>query len=84
VCVVSSQEKAEICRRMGAELIINRSAEGYRFWKDDNEQDPREWKRFGARIRELTGGDDPDIVFEHPGRETSGPACTWPARAAPS
>ena len=25
VCVVSSDEKAEICRRMGAELIINRS-----------------------------------------------------------
>ena len=35
-------------------------------------QDPKEWKRFGARIRELTGGEDPDIVFEHPGRETFG------------
>ena len=23
-------------------------------------------------IRELTGGEDPDIVFEHPGRETFG------------
>jgi crotonyl-CoA reductase len=56
---------------MGAELIIDRAAEGYRFWRDD-EQDPREWKRFGARIRELTGGEDPDIVFEHPGRETFG------------
>jgi crotonyl-CoA reductase len=31
-----------------------------------------EWKRLGSRIRELTGGDDPDIVFEHPGRETFG------------
>ena len=72
VCVVSSPEKAEICRRMGAELVIDRSAEGYRFWKDEQTQDPREWKRFGARIRELTGGDDPDIVFEHPGRETFG------------
>ena len=28
VCVVSSEEKAEICRRMGAELIINRSRGG--------------------------------------------------------
>jgi crotonyl-CoA reductase len=72
VCVVSSPEKAEICRRMGAELIIDRAAEGYRFWSDERTQDPREWKRFGARIRELTGGDDPDIVFEHPGRETFG------------
>ncbi|MDX6225097.1 MAG: crotonyl-CoA reductase, partial [Frankiales bacterium] len=68
VCVVSSPEKAEICRKMGAELIIDRSAEGYKFWKDENTQDPKEWQRFGAKIRELTGGDDPDIVFEHPGR----------------
>ncbi|WP_199439242.1 crotonyl-CoA carboxylase/reductase [Umezawaea beigongshangensis] len=72
VCVVSSPQKAELARRMGAELIIDRSAEGYRFWKDENTQDPTEWKRFGAKIRELTGGDDPDIVFEHPGRETFG------------
>uniref|UniRef100_UPI0035DCA8F3 crotonyl-CoA carboxylase/reductase n=1 Tax=Bacillus thuringiensis TaxID=1428 RepID=UPI0035DCA8F3 len=72
VCVVSSGQKAEICRRMGAEAIIDRSAEGYRFWKDEHNQDPREWKRFGTRIRELTGGEDVDIVFEHPGRETFG------------
>ncbi|MDK0524566.1 crotonyl-CoA carboxylase/reductase [Streptomyces sp. ML-6] len=72
ICVVSSERKAEICRRMGAEAIIDRSAEGYRFWKDEQTQDPREWKRFGRRIRELTGGEDVDIVFEHPGRETFG------------
>ncbi|HEV2886753.1 MAG TPA: crotonyl-CoA carboxylase/reductase [Jatrophihabitans sp.] len=72
VCVVSSPDKAELCRRMGAELIIDRSAEDYRFWKDEHTQDQSEWKRLGARIRELTGGDDPDIVFEHPGRETFG------------
>ncbi|GGO42877.1 crotonyl-CoA reductase [Streptomyces daqingensis] len=72
VCVVSSPQKAEACRQMGAELVIDRKAEGFRFWKDEQTQDPREWKRFGARIRELTGGDDPDIVFEHPGRETFG------------
>jgi crotonyl-CoA reductase len=69
---VSSPDKAELCRRMGAELIIDRSAEDYRFWKDPHTQDPSEWKRLGARIRELTGGDDPDIVFEHPGRHTMG------------
>jgi crotonyl-CoA reductase len=57
---------------MGAELVIDRAAEGYRFWSDEHTQDQSEWKRFGARIRELTGGDDPDIVFEHPGRETFG------------
>ncbi|MGK4580481.1 crotonyl-CoA carboxylase/reductase [Kitasatospora sp. HPMI-4] len=72
ICVVSSPQKAEICRAMGAEAIIDRSAEGYRFWKDEHNQDQREWKRFGSKIRELTGGEDVDIVFEHPGRETFG------------
>ncbi|MGA3539757.1 crotonyl-CoA carboxylase/reductase [Micromonosporaceae bacterium DT194] len=72
VCVVSSPEKAELCRRMGAELVIDRAAEGYKFWSDEQTQDPAEWRRFGEKIRELTGGEDPDIVFEHPGRETFG------------
>ncbi len=72
VCVVSSSEKAELCRRMGAELIINRAEEDFRFWKDEHTQDPKEWQRLGKKIRELTGGDDVDIVFEHPGRETFG------------
>ncbi|WP_410641819.1 crotonyl-CoA carboxylase/reductase [Amycolatopsis sp. lyj-346] len=79
VCVVSSPEKAAICRKLGAELIIDRNAEGYKFWKNDAEQDPKEWQRFGAKIRELTGGEDPDIVFEHPGRETFG-ASVYAAR----
>jgi len=72
VCVVSSPDKARLCEAMGAELIVDRVAEGYTFWKDEGTQDPKEWKRFGARIRDLTGGDDPDVVFEHPGRETFG------------
>lgn len=72
VCVVSSDDKADLCRSMGAELIIDRKAEGYRFWKDEHTQDPKEWQRLGKRIRELTGGEDVDIVFEHPGRETFG------------
>jgi crotonyl-CoA reductase len=72
VCVVGSPEKADLVRSMGADLVIDRSAEGYRFWKDEHTQDPKEWQRLGKRIRELTGGDDADIVFEHPGRETFG------------
>ena len=72
VCVVSSEDKADLCRSMGAELIINRRDEDFRFWKDEHTQDPKEWQRLGRRIRELTGGEDVDIVFEHPGRETFG------------
>jgi len=72
ICVVSSRRKAELARAMGAELVIDRTAEGYEFWKDDTTPDPKEWRRFGSHIRELTGGEDPDIVLEHPGRETFG------------
>ncbi len=72
VCVVSSPDKVEICRSLGAEHVIDRNAEGYKFWKDEHNQDPKEWQRFGKKIRELTGGEDIDIVFEHPGRETFG------------
>jgi crotonyl-CoA reductase len=72
ICVVSSADKVELCHEIGAELVIDRSAEGYRFWKDEHTQDQTEWRRFGARIRELSGGRDVDIVFEHPGRETFG------------
>jgi crotonyl-CoA reductase len=72
ICVVSSEQKAQICRAMGVEAIIDRGSENYRFWRDEHTQDPKEWKRFGSRIRELTGGEDVDIVFEHPGRETFG------------
>jgi crotonyl-CoA reductase len=72
ICIVSNELKADICRDMGAEAILDRSAEKYQFWRDESTQDPREWRRFGERIRELIGGEPVDIVFEHPGRETFG------------
>ena len=60
------------CASSGVERVIDRRAEGYKFWNDDDtEQDPEEWLRFGKKIRELIGR-DVDIVFEHPGRSTMG------------
>jgi crotonyl-CoA reductase len=50
-------------------MVIDRSLEGYQFWRD-GKPNRKEWRRLGSQIRELTGGADPDIVFEHPGRET--------------
>ncbi|NNE94704.1 MAG: zinc-binding dehydrogenase, partial [Acidimicrobiales bacterium] len=58
-------------KRMGCEAVIDRKAENYQFWSDPHTQDESEWRRFGKRIRELVG-EDPDIVFEHPGRQTMG------------
>ncbi len=71
VCVVSSPDKADILRKMGVEHIIDRTAAGYQFWKDEHTQDETEWRRLGKDIRDLCG-EDPDIVFEHPGRSTFG------------
>jgi len=70
VAVVSSPEKCQLLQSIGVEHIIDRKAEGYNFW-DDDDPDPKEWRRFGKQIRSLVG-EDPDIVFEHPGRQTFG------------
>ena len=69
--VVSSAERVGILRDLGCEYIIDRKEKDYRFWKDEHTQDESEWRRFGKDIRALCG-DDPDIVFEHPGRSTMG------------
>ncbi|MBU6234157.1 MAG: crotonyl-CoA carboxylase/reductase, partial [Acidobacteria bacterium] len=69
--VVSNATRANILRELGCEFVIDRNEKGYRFWKDEHTQDESEWRRFGKDIRALVG-DDPDIVFEHPGRSTMG------------
>ncbi len=69
--VVSSEAKADTLRELGCEFVINRGERNYQFWKDSHTQDESEWRRLGKDIRALVG-DDPDIVFEHPGRSTMG------------
>jgi len=71
VGVVSSPEKVQLLHDLGVEAVIDRKAAGYRFWSDEHTQDESEWRRFGKDLRALVG-DDPDIVFEHPGRQTMG------------
>ena len=67
--IVSSPEKAALLHELGVDAVIDRKAADYRFWSDATTQDESEWRRFGKDIRELVG-EDPDIVFEHPGRST--------------
>ncbi len=71
VGVVSSASRANLLRSMGCDAVIDRQAAGYRFWKDEHTQDEAEWRRFGKDVRALVG-EDPNIVFEHPGRQTMG------------
>jgi crotonyl-CoA reductase len=71
VGVVSSPEKVDLLNDLGVEAVIDRRAAAYRFWSDEHTQDESEWRRFGKDIRALVGA-EPDIVFEHPGRQTMG------------
>jgi crotonyl-CoA reductase len=71
VGVVSSEDKVELLHDLGVEHVIDRRAAGYKFWADERTQDESEWRRLGKDIRSLIG-EDPTIVFEHPGRQTMG------------
>jgi len=71
VGVVSSPAKVALLNDLGVEAVIDRRAAGYRFWSDEITQDESEWRRLGKDIRGLIG-EDPNIVFEHPGRQTMG------------
>jgi crotonyl-CoA reductase len=75
--VVSSEAKADLCRRIGAELVINRS--GLSFWDDSGQALTGNWSRFRNIVRKLAGG-DPEIVFEHSGRDTFGISVLTAAR----
>ena len=71
VGVVSSDHRVKLLEALGCENTIDRRAEGYNFWSDEHTQDEGEWRRLGKKVRSLIG-EDPDIVFEHPGRSTFG------------
>ena len=79
VGVVSSADKVDLLHELGVEAVIDRKAEGYRFWADEHTQDEKEWRRLGKDIRGLVGR-DPEIVFEHPGRQTFGASVFVTAR----
>jgi len=79
VGVVSSADKVDLLHEMGCEAVIDRKAAGYKFWADEFHQDESEWRRLGKDVRALIGR-DPEIVFEHPGRQTFGASVFVAAR----
>ncbi len=76
VAVVSSQEKGEFCKSLGAAGYINRK--DFSHWGVPPAWDSPEWKdwfagakAFGKAIWDVLGEKtSPRIVFEHPGQET--------------
>jgi crotonyl-CoA carboxylase/reductase len=76
VGVVSSDEKGELVKQLGAVDYIDRNEFGEMMRTDANLADPAADKErfkasraFAKRVKEILG-DAPDIVFEHVGRET--------------
>ena len=74
VGVVSSAQKGELCRTLGAKTYIDRNEFAgmmRRGGETDAEEAARakESRRFAKRVRELLDG-APDVVFEHVGRAT--------------
>ena len=76
VGVVSSDEKGELVKELGAVGYINRGEFKEMMRSDANLSDPaadkerfRASREFANRVKEILG-DSPDIVFEHVGRAT--------------
>jgi crotonyl-CoA carboxylase/reductase len=76
VGVVSSDEKGELVKRLGAVDYINRYEFGEMMRTPENLADPpadrerfKASKAFAKRVKEILG-DAPDIVFEHVGQAT--------------
>ena len=74
IAIVSSPDKIDLVRKLGAEMILNRKDFGFAWRPHETPEEAKkrldEMKRFGGEIRKLTGGKDPDVVFEHVGQET--------------
>jgi len=62
ICVVSSDDKEAFCRELGARHVLDRRAFDL--------TRPEGMRAFGTAVRALTGGRDPDVVFEHVGQAT--------------
>jgi crotonyl-CoA carboxylase/reductase len=69
IAVVSSDDKVALVRELGAHAVIDRRQFALHD-PDTGERNFDEIKRFGKAIRELTGGADCDVVFEHVGAAT--------------
>lgn len=70
ICVVSSPEKEAYCRSLGAELFLHRTEFPYLGAPEPEAVPGVGMRQFRRRLRELTGGSDVDLVFEHVGAAT--------------
>jgi crotonyl-CoA carboxylase/reductase len=74
IAVVSSPDKYDMVKSLGATGVINRKDFQFAWHENETPEQTKkrmdETKRLGAELRKLTGGKDPDVIFEHVGQET--------------
>jgi crotonyl-CoA carboxylase/reductase len=74
IAVVSSPDKYDMVKSLGATGVINRKDFDFAWTPNETPERTKkrmdETKRLGAELRKMTGGKDPDVVFEHVGKET--------------
>lgn len=71
ICVVSTREKAEYCKKFCAEHIIClEDLENKTFFDKENNFNNKMWYEFSKNIKKIVGKDKVDMVFEHIGRDT--------------
>lgn len=72
VAIVSSDEKINICKKLGADYVINRKKEFPSSYIDkDGNPDYLAWRKISLKLKALKAPEI-DVVFEHIGRETLG------------
>ena len=70
ICVVSTKEKMEYCKKFGAKHIICLEDFDNKEFLIDNNFNMKLWMEFSSKLRFLIGSDKVDMVFEHVGRDT--------------
>lgn len=69
IAVVSSDERGDVCRLYGAELVINRTEMKHPLVDENGMPNPLSWREWKRQLTKI-GANSPDVVFEHVGRET--------------
>jgi crotonyl-CoA carboxylase/reductase len=74
IAVVSSPDKYDMVKSLGATGVINRKDFAFAWRPNETPEQTKkrmdETKRLGAELRKMTGGKDPNVIFEHVGQET--------------
>jgi crotonyl-CoA carboxylase/reductase len=75
IAIVGGKDKVELVKSLGASAIIDRNEFPDLMYMPPETPErlkarTEATKKFGKRVRELTGGKDVDVVFEHVGQQT--------------